>query len=296
VKNFLKNLPEKELENGLIFEIGTHGWTNGYLKKQLKDFYELYKNRVVRDNVGGMRASHMFACWVVMKTLRPEYVIESGVWNGGGTWLIEKTLPGVKIICLDPNLKKERYVSKNAVYLKKDFGLINWDKLPKDKTLIIFDDHQNALRRVREAKKFGFKNIIFEDNGAPMFDKGGSMGDFYSIKKVFSGLGFDPDCSLKIKISKILWMLYYTKNLNLLKKTIREFRAVPKNFSDREYLLDNLDAYYEFPPIFKRAFAEDIKKWFRKDSLLNDSQGGEWMDFYNERDSYLGICYLKLKN
>lgn len=296
MNKMIRNLKDFDFDNNPIFEIGKSQWNHKYLKKQLKTFYRVYMDRPIKDNLGGMGPAHMFACWIAIKTLKPEYIIESGVWYGAGTWLIESAAPNAKIICLDPNLKEGRYRGKNAFYSRKDFGLMNWSSLPKDKTLIIFDDHQNALRRVRESSSFGFKHIIFEDNNYPSFQKGGSMGDFYSIKRVFSGRGHNFDHSIKLKLLKMFWAIYYTKSLKSLILTIKEFRKVPKNSNDRKKLFSILKCYYEFPPIFKKDFSDkDIEKWFRQDPLVGKKEERIFPEIANKENQYNGICYLKLK-
>ncbi len=291
---FMKN---KNLSNSseVVFSIGKE-FDEDEIKKEIPNFYELYKKSPFKQNLGGMGASHMFACYFLLKKLNPSIVIELGVWKGGSTWLIENTLPNAKIISLDPNLKKQRYISKNAKYIKKDFGLLNWDKIPKEKTLIIFDDHQNALKRVKQAKKFGFKHLIFDDNNPPSYRIGNALGDFYSIKKILAESGHFPNMNFKTKISKTLWALKYTRSLTMLKQTVKDFKDIPANKKDREYLLNLLDIYYEFPPLFSKDYKlKSIEKWFRKKPLLSHSKKIDFPEFYKSRQTYNGLCYLKLK-
>ncbi|KMZ72582.1 hypothetical protein ZOSMA_161G00310 [Zostera marina] len=44
------------------------------------------------------------------------------------------------------------------------------------KVLVFFDDHQSELKRLKQALKAGFQNLIFEDN----YDTG--TGDHYSLR------------------------------------------------------------------------------------------------------------------
>ena len=52
----------------------------------IDEFHQLYQTRPIKDNNGGMKSGHMFPSWFVIKKLQPEYIIESGVWKGLGTW------------------------------------------------------------------------------------------------------------------------------------------------------------------------------------------------------------------
>ena len=92
--------------------------------------------------------------------LNKPFIIESGVWKGQSTWLIENTCPNSKLLCIDPNLYYRNYISKKAEYTNIDWK--NLDIKNTENTLCFFDDHQNALERVQSAIKRGFKHLIFE--------------------------------------------------------------------------------------------------------------------------------------
>ena len=75
-------------------------------------------------------------------------VIESGVFKGQSTWLIEKTLPNCKILSIDIDLSKREYISKRAEYSNIDFKDQDFSNIPDD-TLVFFDDHVNHLERLQ---------------------------------------------------------------------------------------------------------------------------------------------------
>ena len=60
---------------------------------KVREFQALYQQRPVKDNMGGMLSPHLFNTWKYLTEIKPKVVIESGVWKGLGTWLIEKALP-----------------------------------------------------------------------------------------------------------------------------------------------------------------------------------------------------------
>lgn len=278
------------------FDVGKIPWTGKEIRREIKRFSDMYKTKPFKNNIGGMWAPHMFACWFIIKKIQPKYIIESGVWKGQGTWLIEKAAPNAKIICLDPNLKKDRYISKNSVYYRKDFSMTDWKNISKDKTLVIFDDHQNAFERVKTAKKLGFKHLIFDDNCPPIIMKNSGFGDVYSIKKVLYSAGHFPDYSLKEAIKKVLWILYYTRSFKMLIRALKDFKKFEGKSGDKEYLLNLIEIYYEFPPIFKPNYHDkEFNKYFKRKPLLPDSLKEKFPEIYVEKDEYLGICYLKLK-
>ena len=150
-------------------------WTENEIKIHINDFCEIYKNRPIKNNKGGMLFSHMFAFYFILKKLNPELVIESGVFKGQSTWLIEQTLPNSKIISIDKDLSQREYISKKANYSNIDFRFHNFSKIPEN-TLVFFDDHVNHIERLKESNYFKIKNIVFEDN-YPSY-----KGDFHTIK------------------------------------------------------------------------------------------------------------------
>ena len=81
-------------------------WNKEDILEELKLFIELYKNRPIKTNIHGMMFPHMFAVFFILRKLKPEFIIESGVYKGQSTWLIEKTLPQTEILSIDINLKQ----------------------------------------------------------------------------------------------------------------------------------------------------------------------------------------------
>ena len=53
----------------------------------------------------------MFATFFILKKLNPSFVIESGVFRGQSTWLIENALPNSEILSIDIDLSKRKYIS-----------------------------------------------------------------------------------------------------------------------------------------------------------------------------------------
>jgi hypothetical protein len=267
-----------------IEEIGNTGWTREEMKKMIPEFLELYKQKPVNDNQGGMKTPHMFATWFMLKKLNPKYVIESGVWKGQGTWLIEKALPSANIYSIDPDLSMREYKSDKVNYFDTDFFAIDWSIIPDKKdALLFFDDHQNALERIRQGKEIGFRNFIFEDNYPA------AQGDCYSLKKAFQHSGFTPQKqrrSLKMMIHQLL-------------NPVRSGRVEP-NTTDSGYLKEVLNIYYEFPPVFKKSMTRWGDDWdehqYPTPPPLFDKVEQEYLKiFEDEAVYYTWICYAALK-
>lgn len=160
-------------------------WTEDAMRDALESFSALYEHRPITDNTGGMRSPHMFLSWFVLQALKPQAIIESGVWRGQGTWFFERACRSAQLYCIEPNGWDIVYRSPRATYLKQDFATLGWTHLPLDQTVVFFDDHQNAVARVKDAQRIGFTHLLFEDNYPP------GQGDCYSLKQAFMRDGED---------------------------------------------------------------------------------------------------------
>ena len=224
------------------------------------------------------------------KKLNPDLIIESGIYKGQGTWFLEQACPNAKIISIDLNLEIREYISKKVTYLDKDFSEHLWDNIT-DKSLVFFDDHQNAYQRLQQCKWFGFKNIIFEDN-YPV-----KQGDYYSLQKIFANTGFISDMPVKKKnlFSNIL------QNFFLVKQDLNQQKIIinPNNI-DSFYLRKNLEIYYTFPPVIQSKQTRWGDNWEQKNyptptPLLEKANNLEQEVFIKEANSYTWISYVKLK-
>ncbi|MGH8612207.1 MAG: hypothetical protein ACREYF_09250 [Gammaproteobacteria bacterium] len=267
-----------------VTSIGSVPWTREEMCEQLEEFASIYEMRPVRDNAGGMRSPHLFLTWFVLKKLKPKAIIESGVWLGQGTWFFEKTCPDAELHCIDLNLERIRYKSNRARYYNKDFSTLDWSNVPKEETILFFDDHQNAYERVKLAKWFGFRHLLFEDNYPP------SQGNCYSLKKAFMHSGFTsvPQNAIRLKVKE--------KLAAFLK--MREF--IPSNDIDAKYLRRSLDVYCELPPIFKPEKTRwgdlwDDMTYPTPPPLLTEVGNRRYQIFLDEAVYYTWICYVKLR-
>ncbi|GGO66960.1 hypothetical protein [Bowmanella pacifica] len=254
-----------------IIEIGDVPWTLSDIANSYTEFKHVYSQRPIVDNAGGMKAPHAFACWFMLKQLQPGLIIESGVWKGQGTWLIEQACPDAELVCLDINLRRLQYRSSNARYIEKDFSLVNFSEYDKANSLCFFDDHQNALTRLQQMKWKGFNAAMFEDN----YPK--RRGDCYSLKKMFGGDGFALETAEQ--------------------DSAQTAGYIEPNTTHREELYQALALYYEFPPLFKEPMTRWGDSWDNthyptKPPVFAANVEDELRD---EALHYTWMCYLKLK-
>lgn len=170
-------------------------WGPKDLIKGLEEFVPIYETRPIKNNTYGMGFDHSFGLWFMARWLKPVLMIENDAFKGHSTWVLRQAMPETPIISIShhhPNkyLKMgPAYVDGNCTYFTEkdfvDFGSINWGNVLEkhgvlniNQVLIFFDDHQNHLKRLKQALKFGFRHLIFEDN----YDTG--TGDHYSLRQI----------------------------------------------------------------------------------------------------------------
>ena len=133
--------------------------------KYLEEFVDVFIKSPIVENSGGMGFNHSYFTYYVMKELTPQLVVESGVWKGHSTYIIESASPNSNIVSLYIDLSRNIYKSKNSKYFETDFNNIDWSSIDGvDDSVCFFDDHKNSLDRLKEMKWWGFKRAIFEDN------------------------------------------------------------------------------------------------------------------------------------
>ncbi len=153
------------------------------MRASVPDFLELYAERPLPSNSGGMGLNHSWAVWFLLTRLRPTVVVESGVFKGHSTWLIEQSVPHAEVYSFDINLAQRAYVSPKVRYSERDFTRADWSGVDTSNAVCFFDDHQNAYERLVHMAWFGFTRAIIEDNW-PVGE-----GDNYSLKHVMAGTG-----------------------------------------------------------------------------------------------------------
>jgi FkbM family methyltransferase len=235
--------------------------------ESLEEFSALYSRRPIQDNQGGMKAPHMFAVWFMVRTLAPDWIVESGIWKGQSTWLLEQACPKAKLVAIDLNLGNRVYISRTATYSDRDFSEHDWSAIT-ERSLAFFDDHQNAYLRLQQCAWFGFQHVIFEDNYPS------TQGDCYSLKKAFAHAGFSQGAAAAGRIAP--------------------------NAIDARSLHARLEVYHEFPPVLKTARTRWGDAWEEPAyptpaPLLDRAIAPAHRMFLEEATSYTWICYAKLR-
>ncbi len=69
----------------LFFKKNHPNWSHQEMINELEFFSNIYEDRPIKDNVGGMKFAHGFALYFILKKINPELVIENGIFRGQST-------------------------------------------------------------------------------------------------------------------------------------------------------------------------------------------------------------------
>jgi hypothetical protein len=248
--------------------------------ESVPEFLELYSLRPIQVNKGGMGLNHSWATWYLVKELEPELIIESGVWKGHSTWLLESAAPNADLICFDTSLNNREFISQKAKYFERDFSEFNWSNFDLTKALIFLDDHQNHYERLIRGHWFGFKHFILEDV-YPV-----NEGDFYSLKHIQAGVG---STSLNMS-ARFQGTRRARRKRRKKEKFLREFQGnqlhlITPNQNDWENLKTKVKILEEMPPLYlreKNLWGMDYTGNYQtKAPLLLEAPTGEFDLSYN---------------
>ena len=132
----------------------------------LNEYNKLYYNNPFKNKGGGMGYNNGLFFYFFIKFIEPDVVIESGLWRGFTTYLIDHaTKNTTQLFCFDINLKLIKYKSKKANYFEFDLNSFDFSKILKNKkVLAFFDDHVSQYDRLKFCNKNNIKYSIFDDD------------------------------------------------------------------------------------------------------------------------------------
>ncbi|WOK97922.1 hypothetical protein Cni_G06630 [Canna indica] len=268
-------------------------WTPKDLLNGLQEFVPIYETRPIQDS-NHIGFDHSFGLWFMARWLKPDLMIESGAYRGYSTWILRQAMPATRIISIvpvhpDKHLNEgPSYVDENCTYFSGsdfvDFGSVDWNNVMSkhgisdfSRVLLFFDDHQNQLKRLKQALSAGFQHLIFEDN----YDTG--TGDHYTLRQIcdqyyIRGGGHscfrDSDEARTRAKRKMLWEKavdtpelcgkegawwgvqgYMRDNFNSSNKAV----SYKQHFQNSRFVESVLDIYWELPPVAGPSLTHQIR-------------------------------------
>ena len=98
--------------------------------------------------------------------------------------------------------------------------------------------------------------------------------------------GFQPEKTLRSRFQELLGN--------------KDTSAVAANADDAAYLLEHLEVYYEFPPVFQPATTRwgdpwEQDKYPTPSALLSSVQNDHEVVYRDEATDYTWLCYVRLR-
>ncbi|MCP2669709.1 hypothetical protein NHF40_02050 [Maricaulaceae bacterium EIL42A08] len=131
------------------------------------DFFQSYVPGIPEtliNNVGSTNHQGLLPLWITAHELAPTHVIESGVFIGGSLRMFRNALPSARIDAYDISFGPLRYHDDSIIYSESEWSLSPPELEDPDRTLVFFDDHISAARRIQEARSLNIRWIVFDDN------------------------------------------------------------------------------------------------------------------------------------
>lgn len=163
--NILK-IRDERIANYLI-EFGTNyeiHFEKDLLLKNFTLFEQIFREDKISDLNGGMGYNNGLFLFILISHLQPNAVIESGVWRGFTTYLIDKAIPkNGKIYCFDINMDRVEFESNKASYFEQDLSQI--DDVDYAKVdFAFFDDHVSIYDRLKLCVSNKIKFVVVDDD------------------------------------------------------------------------------------------------------------------------------------
>ena len=131
---------------------------------EIERFMEALPSCQVLQHGGGGGWSAAMLLWAIARALKPELIVESGVYRGFTTWVLRQACPHARQYACDISFAERRRLEPGVIYHESDWMELTLDCTAQNAELIYFDDHVDQWRRIREASARGFRYLIFDDS------------------------------------------------------------------------------------------------------------------------------------
>jgi len=118
----------------------------------------------VHQDTGGGGFSAAMLLWAIGRMLKPELVVESGVFRGFTTWVFRQASPQARQYAFDISFAERQRIETGVEYHERDWMSVPLQAPGGASALIYFDDHVDQWKRIREAAERGFRYLVFDDS------------------------------------------------------------------------------------------------------------------------------------
>ncbi|HYP57698.1 MAG TPA: hypothetical protein VEQ35_05370 [Beijerinckia sp.] len=153
------------LSSQTVFKINNHF----DVEKEVRRFYEAYLDTPFRAAVGGGRFGNLLWLDLIAKSIQPDVIVDSGTHMGGSAWALSQGAPDARIFSFDIDLTRLALKAENVQYVEQDWASFDFDKIPRQTSICLFDEMLDHGKRLSEAAARKFQLAIFSDDFA-VFD------------------------------------------------------------------------------------------------------------------------------
>lgn len=134
------------------------------LEQWIRQYDEIIRSSEISNLEGGMGYNNGLVTYCFCRIAAPNSAVESGVWRGFTTYLLDQATSGkCQIFAFDISFSKIEYKSKKARYFENDISNISL-KLPDGPSLALFDDHVAHYDRILTSMELGIDFLILDDD------------------------------------------------------------------------------------------------------------------------------------
>ncbi len=159
-------LRDKKIADSLVEFFAKHKIKMNALDliKSINLYDSFFKGSDISNLNGGMGYNNGLILFILCQYIQPRSIVESGVWRGYTTFLLDKASSSeTKITSYDINLGLIEYKSEKAEYFEMDVSE-NIDHGHKDCDLAFFDDHVSHFDRLLFCVDNDIKFVILDDD------------------------------------------------------------------------------------------------------------------------------------
>lgn len=134
--------------------------------RAINNFEILFRQGAISNLRGGMGYNNGLIFFVLLSALNPRRVVESGVWRGYSTFLIDAaTADDAEILCFDISFEKLEFKSQKASYHQHDIRYTDTKSL-RNIDVAFFDDHVSHYDRLNFCLDNSIDVIFLDDDVA----------------------------------------------------------------------------------------------------------------------------------
>ena len=162
IKKYRNKLIIRELYSFLEYSDLEYNETK--VEEYLDEFNYVFTHSPVKEHESGFGYNEGVFFYTILKIIKPELVIESGVMKGFTTYLIDAaTQDDCEIYSYDINFENNMFNSKKAKYINSDI-IYKIPMIKNKKTVALWDDHTSQLDRLKFSQENNIDYNFFDDD------------------------------------------------------------------------------------------------------------------------------------